>query len=376
MDSFSAPQVDDSRLALYHNECQIIEVYMPKPSSKQLNERAQHLLKTLVEQYIEDGHPVGSKRLVNAAKVDVSPATIRNVMASLEDMGFVESPHTSAGRVPTVQGYRFFVDSLISTQNLDPARIQNFEIQLDEQQDTQSLITGVSEYLSGITSLAGIVTLPRMKQMELRQVEFLPLDDNRILAILVTNQQEVQNRVLQLHRSYSPIELNQIAEFLNTRFSGKDLRQIRKDMLQELKADQQSMNKMMRAAIDMAEELFVDEDESDDYVMAGELKLMEFEELSNINSLRDIFEAFNKKREMIHLLDKCVDAQGVKIFIGEESGYKVLGECSVVTSSYSAEGEPLGVLGVIGPTRIPYKKVIPIVDVTAKLLTAALKSRS
>ena len=349
---------------------------MSKPSSKQLNERAQHLLKTLVEQYIEDGHPVGSKSLVNAAKVDVSPATIRNVMASLEDMGFVESPHTSAGRVPTVQGYRFFVDSLISTQNLDPARIQNFEIQLDEQQDTQSLITGVSEYLSGITSLAGIVTLPRMKQMELRQVEFLPLDDNRILAILVTNQQEVQNRVLQLHRSYSPIELNQIAEFLNTRFSGKDLRQIRKDMLQELKADQQSMNKMMRAAIDMAEELFVDEDESDDYVMAGELKLMEFEELSNINSLRDIFEAFNKKREMIHLLDKCVDAQGVKIFIGEESGYKVLGECSVVTSSYSAEGEPLGVLGVIGPTRIPYKKVIPIVDVTAKLLTAALKSRS
>lgn len=349
---------------------------MPKPSSKQLNERAQHLLKTLVEQYIEDGHPVGSKSLVNAAKVDVSPATIRNVMASLEDMGFVESPHTSAGRVPTVQGYRFFVDSLISTQNLDPARIQNFEIQLDEQKDTQSLITGVSEYLSGITSLAGIVTLPRMKHMELRQVEFLPLDDNRILAILVTNQQEVQNRVLQLHRSYSPIELNQIAEFLNTRFSGKDLRQIRKDMLQELKADQQSMNKMMRAAIDMAEELFVDEDESEDYVVAGELKLMEFEELSNINSLRDIFEAFNKKREMIHLLDKCVDAQGVKIFIGEESGYKVLGECSVVTSSYSAEGEPLGVLGVIGPTRIPYKKVIPIVDVTAKLLSTALKSRS
>ncbi|MCK4950619.1 MAG: heat-inducible transcriptional repressor HrcA, partial [Gammaproteobacteria bacterium] len=209
----------------------------------------------------------------------------------------------------------------------------------------------------------------------LRQVEFLPLDDNRILAILVTNQQEVQNRVLQLHRSYSPVELNQIAEFLNTRFSGKDLRQIRKELLQELKADQQSMNKTMKAAINMAEELFV-EDESEGYVMAGELKLMEFEELSNINSLRDIFEAFTRKREMIHLLDKCVDAQGVKIFIGEESGYKVLGECSVVTSSYSAEGKPLGVLGVIGPTRIPYKKVIPIVDVTAKLLSAALKSRS
>ncbi|MCK5091722.1 MAG: heat-inducible transcriptional repressor HrcA, partial [Gammaproteobacteria bacterium] len=254
-------------------------------------------------------------------------------------------------------------------------RIQNFEIELDEQKDTQSLIAGVSEYLSGITSLAGIVTLPRMKHMELRQVEFLPLDDNRILAILVTNQQEVQNRVLQLHRSYSPVELNQIAEFLNTRFSGKDLRQIRKELLQELKADQQSMNKTMKAAINMAEELFV-EDESEGYVMAGELKLMEFEELSNINSLRDIFEAFTRKREMIHLLDKCVDAQGVKIFIGEESGYKVLGECSVVTSSYSAEGKPLGVLGVIGPTRIPYKKVIPIVDVTAKLLSAALKSRS
>lgn len=349
---------------------------MSKVNSKQLNERAQHLLKTLIEQYIEDGHPVGSKSLVNAAKVDVSSATIRNVMSSLEDMGFVESPHTSAGRIPTVQGYRFFVDSLISAQKLDPARIQNFDIHLDEQQDTQSLITGISEYLSGITSLAGIVTLPRLQRMEFRQVEFLPLEDNRVLTILVTNQQEVQNRVLQLHRSYSKSELDQIAAFLNGQFAGKGLQQIRKDLLQELKAEQKNMDQMMRAAVNMAEELFEDEGESEDYVMAGELKLMEFEELSNINKLRDIFEAFNKKREIIHLLDQCMHADGVQIFIGEESGYKVLGECSVVTSSYSVEGHPIGVLGVIGPTRIPYKKVIPIVDVTAKLLSVVLNSRS
>lgn len=331
---------------------------------------------TLVEQYIQDGHPVGSKSLVNAAKIDVSSATIRNVMSSLEEMGFVESPHTSAGRIPTVQGYRFMVDSLMSAQKLDPGNIQNFEIHLDEKQDRQSLIAGVSEYLSGITSLAGIVTLPRLQQMEFRQVEFLPLDDNRVLAILVTNQQEVQNRVLQLHRQYSKDELGQIAGFLNNQFVGKDLRQIRKNLLHELKAEQKNMDQMMQTAVNMAEELFVDEDESDDYVLSGELKLMDFEELSNINKLKDIFEAFNKKREIIHLLDQCMDAQGVQIFIGEESGYKVLGECSVVTSSYSVEGQPVGVLGVIGPTRIPYKKVIPIVDVTARLLSAALNSRS
>lgn len=331
---------------------------------------------TLVEQYIQDGHPVGSKSLVNAAKIDVSSATIRNVMSSLEEMGFVESPHTSAGRIPTVQGYRFMVDSLMSAQKLDPGNIQNFEIHLDEKQDRQSLIASVSEYLSGITSLAGIVTLPRLQQMEFRQVEFLPLDDNRVLAILVTNQQEVQNRVLQLHRQYSKDELGQIAGFLNNQFVGKDLRQIRKNLLHELKAEQKNMDQMMQTAVNMAEELFVDEDESDDYVLSGELKLMDFEELSNINKLKDIFEAFNKKREIIHLLDQCMDAQGVQIFIGEESGYKVLGECSVVTSSYSVEGQPVGVLGVIGPTRIPYKKVIPIVDVTARLLSAALNSRS
>lgn len=331
---------------------------------------------TLVEQYIQDGRPVGSKSLVNAAKIDVSSATIRNVMSSLEEMGFVESPHTSAGRIPTVQGYRFMVDSLMSAQKLDPGNIQNFEIHLDEKQDRQSLIAGVSEYLSGITSLAGIVTLPRLQQMEFRQVEFLPLDDNRVLAILVTNQQEVQNRVLQLHRQYSKDELGQIASFLNNQFVGKDLRQIRKNLLHELKAEQKNMDQMMQTAVNMAEELFVDEDESDDYVLSGELKLMDFEELSNINKLKDIFEAFNKKREIIHLLDQCMDAQGVQIFIGEESGYKVLGECSVVTSSYSVEGQPVGVLGVIGPTRIPYKKVIPIVDVTARLLSAALNSRS
>lgn len=331
---------------------------------------------TLVEQYIQDGRPVGSKSLVNAAKIDVSSATIRNVMSSLEEMGFVESPHTSAGRIPTVQGYRFMVDSLMSAQKLDPGNIQNFEIHLDEKQDRQSLIASVSEYLSGITSLAGIVTLPRLQQMEFRQVEFLPLDDNRVLAILVTNQQEVQNRVLQLHRQYSKDELGQIAGFLNNQFVGKDLRQIRKNLLHELKAEQKNMDQMMQTAVNMAEELFVDEDESDDYVLSGELKLMDFEELSNINKLKDIFEAFNKKREIIHLLDQCMDAQGVQIFIGEESGYKVLGECSVVTSSYSVEGQPVGVLGVIGPTRIPYKKVIPIVDVTARLLSAALNSRS
>ena len=349
---------------------------MAQDRSDGLSERAQHLLRVLVKQYIESGQPVGSKALSRAAGLDLSPATIRNVMADLEAKGLLSSPHTSAGREPTVQGYRLFVDSLVTMAPLNDQRIEKLKSQLTHEADTRTLLSNVSEFLSGITRLAGLVTVPSVRHMELTHLEFLPLSENRVLAILVTNDREVHNRILHLPRRFSSDELHQIAAYLNGQFRGKEIAALRQQLVQEMHAARESMNQLMRAAIDMAEQVLSDEDDGDNFVVVGQTNLMGFEELSNVDRLRQLFEAFNQKRDILHLLDQCLHAQGVQIFIGEESGYDVLGECSLVTSSYSVDGRVLGVLGVLGPTRMPYEQVIPVVDITAKLLGAALNSKA
>lgn len=350
---------------------------MPRKSeSKGLTDRAQHLLRVLVRQYIEDGQPVGSKALARACGLDLSAATIRNIMADLEGLGFLASPHTSAGRIPTVRGYRLFVDSLISARPLAEVQIEELQQQISRETDTQRLMSSVSEFLSGLTKLAGIVTLPRLQRLELRQLEFLPLSDNRVLAILVINEHEVQNRILHLPRSFSADELQTIANYLNAHFAGKEIDQVRRQLLQELRDTRERVDALMRDAINVADSLFDEPTRQEGYVMVGQTQLMQFDELSDVHKLRQLFEAFSQKRDILHLLDQCMNADGVQIFIGEESGYEVLDECSVVTASYGAEGRPVGVLGVIGPTRIPYDKVIPIVDITAKVVGAALNSRA
>lgn len=347
-----------------------------KRSDNPLTERAQHLLRVLVKQYIDDGQPVGSKALAKASGLDLSAATIRNIMADLEALGFLRAPHTSAGRVPTVRGYRFFVDSLISVQQPDRIPTDMLQERLSQQTDTQKLLSSVSEFLSGLTSLAGIVTLPRMQHLEVTQIEFLPLSENRVLAILVMNGHDVQNRILQMPRPFGADELQRIANYLNAHYAGKEIAQVRREVLQELRDTHARMDRLMRDAVTMAESVFRNEaDAGEDYVMVGQTKLMEFEELSNVDKLRQLFEAFSQKRDILQLLDQCMQAQGVQIFIGEESGYEPLDDCSVVTSSYTVDGQPVGVLGVIGPTRMAYDKVIPVVDITAKILGAALNSR-
>jgi heat-inducible transcriptional repressor len=353
---------------------------MPKrtKSNSELNERAQHLMRVLVQEYIRAGQPVGSKALAQVSGLDLSTATIRNIMADLENMGFLHSPHTSAGRVPTVQGYRFFVDSLVTVKPMErlQARIEQLKLELEQgAADTQSLASSVSEFLSGITSLAGIVTVPRLPRSELRQVEFLSLSENRVLAILVTNEREVQNRILQLPQRFSQNELQRIANYLNSEFVGKDITQLRADLLQGMRDARQGMDHLMRDAVQMAECLFAENAVQDAYVLKGQTNLMDFEELSNVAKLRQLFDAFNEKRDILHLLDQCLNAQGVQIFIGEESGYKVLDDLSVVTSTYSVDDQAVGVLGVIGPTRMRYEEIIPVVDVTAKILGAALNSK-
>lgn len=342
-----------------------------------LSERAQRLLKVLVESYIRDGQPVGSRTLARTAGLRLSPATIRNVMADLEDFGFVRSPHTSSGRIPTTLGYRLFVDTMLKVKPINHDVVGHLKGELDPDLNRQALVEAASRLLSGITQLAGIVTVPRKDHVVLRQIEFLELSENRVLAILVMNQHEVQNRVIHLDRRYGSGELQQIANYLNTQFAGNDLKEVRRRIIDELEAVRQDMDRLMRSAIDLGEKVFADDKVEDEgYIVAGQTNLMDYEELSSVETLRQLFDAFTQKREILVLLDKCIWAEGVHIFIGQESGYAAFDECSVVSAPYSVEGAAVGVLGVIGPTRMAYDRVIPVVDITAKLLGSALNSRN
>jgi heat-inducible transcriptional repressor len=340
-----------------------------------LDERAQTLLRILVDKYIREGQPVGSRTLSRDSGLDLSPATIRNIMSDLEELGFVDSPHTSAGRIPTIKGYRFFVDTLIKLTPPNGDDLLRFTQGLNEVAgDPQALAISVSNLLSAVTRLAGIVTVPRRAQTSLRQIEFLPLSGKRVLAILVVNDREVQNKILNVQRDFSADELRRATNYLNDRFSGRSLSQVREVVLGELRKTRESMNALMVEAIEMAHQVFPDSEPEPEFVMAGETNLMGLEELADVDRLKGLFEAFGRQRDILHLLDQSMRAEGVQIFIGHESGYQLLDNCSIVAAPYVTEDDTMGVLGVIGPTRMAYERVIPIVDVTAKLLGRALKS--
>jgi len=346
-----------------------------------LTERAQHLLRVLVESYIREGQPVGSRNLSRDSGLNLSAATVRNVMADLEEYGFVASPHTSAGRVPTDKGYRFFVDTLLRQRHRpDDAQMLselNQRLEQEEDRDPKALVAVASQMLSSFTHLAGVVTIPRQPHQSLSQIEFLPLSENRVLVVMVINGRDVQNRIVHLERYYTAEELRRAANFLNQQFGGKELSQIRLDIVEELTQAGETLNQLMRDAIHVAQQA-VGEDKRQggpEYVLAGETNLMEFAELSNVEKLRRLFDAFTSKRDILHLLDQSLGAEGVQIFIGQESGYQILDNCSLVTAPYALDNETVGVLGVIGPTRMAYDRVIPIVDVTARLLGSALNSR-
>jgi heat-inducible transcriptional repressor len=340
------------------------------------SDRAQHLLRVLIQRYIRDGQPVGSRTLSKDSGLDLSPATIRNVMSDLEDMGMVSAPHTSAGRVPTPKGYRLFVDTLVRYRQPKDNDIDALRSQISRKaDDAGALVSSVSNLLSDFTSLAGVVTVPQAQHPSLRQIEFLPLSENRILAILVINDREVQNRILHTDRDYSSSELQQAANFINEHYAGKELPQVREQIVEDLDRTRDSMNQAMHDIIAVAQSA-IDEapHAGGEYVLAGETNLMDFAELSDVDTLRRLFEAFSRKRLILELLDRSMNADGVQIFIGEESGYQILDDCSIVTAPYKLDDDTVGVLGVIGPTRMAYDRVVPIVDITARLLKAALKS--
>jgi heat-inducible transcriptional repressor len=346
-----------------------------------LSDRAQHLLRVLVESYIREGQPVGSRSLTRDSGLQLSSATVRNVMADLEEYGFVTSPHTSAGRVPTDKGYRFFVDTLLRQRqqgSIDNV-IDELNRRLDEEEnrDPKALVAVASQVLSSLTHLAGVVTIPRQPHQALSQIEFLPLSDNRVLAVMVVNGRDVQNRIVYLERHYTAEELRRAANFLNQQFGGKELAQIRADIVAELGQTRATLNQLMLDAIKVAQQVVGEANTQvgPEYVIAGETNLMEFAELSNVEKLRRLFDAFTSKRDILHLLDQSLGAEGVQIFIGQESGSQILDDISLVTAPYTLDNETVGVLGVIGPTRMAYDRIIPIVDVTARLLGAALNSR-
>jgi len=348
-------------------------------NSSQLSERSLYLFKALVEHFIQDGTPVGSRTLSKDSSLNLSPATVRNVMADLEDFGLLDSPHTSAGRVPTAKGYRLFVDSLLRVKDLNSFEVEKIAKELDPENDFQSLMQRTSSMLSDITQLAGVVMLPKNEKSTLQHMEFVALSGNRVLVILVVNDREVQNRIIHTSRAYSASELQEASNYLNDIFVGRDLNFVRNNILDELEKTKEQLSHSMQTAMEMAQLAFDYEKSkinNDELLFSGETNLMDVAELCEVEKLKKLFNTFNQQRDILHLLEQAIGADGIQIFIGEESGHDVLDNCSVVTSPYEVDGKILGVLGVIGPTRMHYERVIPIVDVTAKMLGSALNQNN
>ena len=336
----------------------------------QLDARAQTLLKALVERYIADGQPIGSRALSKLSGLELSPATIRNVMSDLEEMGFIASPHTSAGRVPTPRGYRMFVDTLLTARQPEPAELES---QLHSRMQTNApnkIISNAAQVLSSLSQFAGVVMTPRHESV-FQQIEFLRLSEKRILLVIVSPTGEVQNRLMLTDVDYTPSQLIQAANYINQNYAGHSFDDVRHRLQGELRQLRDDMTRLMQAAVEAGSDAMADG--SEEVVISGERNLLSVADLSsNMTSLRKLFDMFEQKTGLVQLLDVSSKATGVQIFIGGESQLVPMEEMSVVTAPYEVNGRIVGTLGVIGPTRMAYERVIPIVDITAKLLSNAL----
>ncbi len=336
----------------------------------QLDARAQTLLKALVERYIADGQPVGSRALSRISGLELSPATIRNVMSDLEEMGFITSPHTSAGRVPTPRGYRIFVDTLLTARTPEASELES---QLHSRMQTNApnkIISNAAQVLSSLSQFAGVVMTPRHESV-FQQIEFLRLSEKRILLVIVSPSGEVQNRLMLTDVDYTPSQLIQAANYINQNYAGHSFDDVRTRLQGELRQLRDDMTRLMQAAVEAGSDAMADS--GDEVVISGERNLLQVSDLSsNMSSLRKLFDMFEQKTGLVQLLDVSSKAAGVQIFIGGESQLVPMEEMSVVTAPYEVNGRIVGTLGVIGPTRMAYERVIPIVDITAKLLSNAL----
>ena len=334
-----------------------------------MNERSRILLKSLIEKHISDGQPIGSRELAKSSGLELSPASIRNIMADLEEMGFIASPHTSSGRIPTPLGYRFFVDSLLTVQPLGSIERHKIEDQF-RPDSANRLIATASQLLSNLTQFAGVVKSPSRQSSSFRHIEFVSLSDHRILLIIVAPDGDVQNKVLEASRKFTDSELTEATNYLNQKYAGMTFENIRARIQSELTELKDNISQLMSLAVSAGQE---NSAKNEDYIVSGETNLLSVNDLTmNIESLRTLFEMFDKKTGILQLLDTSDRANGVQIYIGGESGLVPLDECSVVTAPYDVDGQVVGTVGVIGPTRMAYERVIPIVDITAKLLSGAL----
>jgi len=333
---------------------------------RMLDRRAQLLLKTLIERYIEEGQPVGSRTLSKYSGLDLSPATIRNVMSDLEELGFIASPHTSAGRVPTPAGYRFFVDTLLIAKEIP----SDARLQLEDQihpDNPQRLAQAASQLLSQLTQFAGVVMTPRRRAVTFKHIEFLRLSEKRVLLIVVTPEGDVQNRVLFTERDYTPSELVEAANYVNQNYAGQSLEDASARLQNELREIREHMVQLMSVALEASTRALQEGNEP--YVVSGERNLFA---MQDVGRLKQVLEMFERKTSLLQILDLSLRGQGVQIFIGGESGVSAPDDVSIVTSAYRVDGEVVGTVGVIGPTRMAYDRVVPIVDITARLLSSAL----
>jgi len=336
-----------------------------------LDPRAQTLLKTLIERYIAEGQPVGSRTLSKFSGLELSPATIRNVMSDLEEQGLVTSPHTSAGRVPTPRGYRLFVDTMLTAQPLsDDAAVKSKVQDRLQGREPQKVVAAAASVLSSLSQFAGVVLTPRRSQT-FKQIEFMRLSDKRILLIIVTPEGDIQNRIMATQREYTPSQLIEASNYINVNYAGLSFDEVRRRLRREIDAVRVDMTQLMQEAVEASSEEAADP--GDNLLISGERNLLEITDLSSsMERMRRLFDLFDQKTGLLQLLDVSSHAQGVQIYIGGESTLVPIEEMSIVTAPYEVDGKIVGTLGVIGPTRMAYHRVIPIVDITARLLSHAL----
>jgi heat-inducible transcriptional repressor len=341
-----------------------------------LNPRAAELLKLLIERYIHEGQPVASKALCRAVGEsrgrDVSSATVRNVMAELDHLGLVASPHTSAGRVPTALGYRYFIDTLVQPEALSEPDHQRILQSLLPCVSAEEKVGVASQLLAKLSAMAGVVTLPKRNHATLQRIQFLRLSERKVLAILLVNQSEVQNRLIETSQDFSPDTLERLAQTLNEHCTGKPLALVFQQLQDFAQQSEQALQRFLQQTLAWLEQSQGSSQPSG-YVLAGGGNLLGFQDLADVSRLKGLFDALDRQRELLDLFSGCYHAEGVQIFIGQESGYSVLDECSVVTAPYYCDGQVAGVLGVIGPTRMAYSRIIPLVSETARHLSQGLQ---
>ncbi len=347
-------------------------------NEQNLSEKENNLLNVLIQHHIELGQPIASKALSQVPSVDASPATVRNIMAKLEDVGYIESPHTSAGRVPTAAGYRFFIDTLLHSkpiqQEIPVAELNELSHSFNQSKDTTALISSASDLLSKFSKMAAVVTLPGQGYSSLRHIEFVKLSSRQVLSIIVINEDEIINKIIDTEQEIPAHTLQEAANYINDTFNHCSLDHICQALVEELGRLRSNLNQAMMATIELAASALNPEKPQEDFILSGKTQLMNFQDFGDMQAMQELFNAFDQKVSVLKILNQVAESDGVQIFLGAESGYQAITNCSLVTAPYNLDTEhPLGVLGVIGPTRMNYDRVIPLVDVTAKLIGAALK---